>query len=366
MNRRVSVCVGLIVWSGLTASAAFAQSPPGLPPSLPAAGPAGIPVAVKSMTDASSFRPVIHQFIQDQLDKMSSEDPAVAKAARDKLITECTPESSGSYFDVYSQEVNTAVVAMLSKTPLPRLRVRLNLAVMIEAIAQIAKTTQVEGAVIKLINDPADVVALWGMKAAKPVIAAVLVQPAPNPKDPLILAILPAVKQHLKSGYVTAEAYSALVAGGTGPQAALILRPILDLLEYRVSLYKTGVPDSPEAETAITRFLSSPEVVNQHQEIVQTLVELISFAGTQAQTASKPDLEQIVKTLKYVAQVLEIIAGPAQPNLSPVMQMPSSLPGAQVYQRTQTVYGILKPVFPFLQQPVQVTPATPPSTTPAN
>ena len=95
---------------------------------------------------------------------------------------------------MYTQEMNLAVVALLTKDPPPRLRIRLNLAVMIEAVAQNAKTSQVEDAVIKLINDPTDVVALWGMKAARPVVAAMLTGPAPDPKDKLVLAILPAVK----------------------------------------------------------------------------------------------------------------------------------------------------------------------------
>ncbi len=211
MNRRVSVCVGLIVWSGLTASVTFAQTPPTLP-TLPSAGggigQVGIPVAVKTMADASSFRPQIQQFIAQQLDKIASEDPAVEKSARDKLIAECAPGSSDSYFDVYTQELNSAVVAMLSKNPLPRLRVRLNLAVMLEAIGHLAKTNRLEPAVIMLINDPADVVAMWGMKAARPVIMAVLTK-SPNPNDPLIAAMLPAVKKHVKTGYVAAEAYAA-------------------------------------------------------------------------------------------------------------------------------------------------------------
>jgi hypothetical protein len=298
----------------------------------------------------------------------------VHKAARDTLIAECTAGSSDSYFDVYAQEVNAAVVTLLSKNPLPRLRVRLNLAVMIEAIAHIANTDKVEPAVIKLINDPADVVALWGMKAAKPVIRAVLSNPTPNANDPLIQAILPAVKQHAKAGYVAAEAYPALIPdsldGVTVITLGTIFNPIMDVLKYRVSLYLAGVPDMPEAETAVIRFLSNSTIraisnAQQMQDIVQTLLNLLSVAGQQSQAAAKGDLEQINKTLKYVAQSLSIIAG-QNVNLNLVMGISPSMPGAQVYQRTKTVYDLLKPVFPYLQPPPSATPATAPATTAAN
>ena len=175
MNRRVCVCVGLIVWSGLIADVAFAQAPTAASES----AITSIPADYKNTPDATPFRAKIREFIDGQLQKMSSDDPTVAKAAREKLVSETgAPGTSGSFYDVYTQEVNLAVVALLTKDPPPRLRIRLNLAVMIEAIAQNAKTSQVEDAVIKLINDPTDVVALWGMKAARPVVAAMLTGPA--------------------------------------------------------------------------------------------------------------------------------------------------------------------------------------------
>jgi hypothetical protein len=365
MNRRVCVCVGLIVWCGLTANAAFAQTPP----TSPAEPVAGIPTDIKSMADATPFRSQIHTFVLSELDQLAGEDAAVTKAARDKLIAECTGGSTDSYFDVYSQEVNAAVVAMLSKNPPPRLRVRLNLAVLVEAIAEIAKTTQIEDAVIKLIDDPADVVALWGMKAARPVVAAVLAQPAPNASDKLIVEIMPSLKKHPKAGYAVGEAYRALIPDDpkslSAAQLAVIFPTVMDILNYRISLYKTGVPDSPDAETAVTKLLSAVAQVGDDQQklkIVQTLVDLISVAGEQAQTASKTDCIQIIKMVDYAVQVLRIISPGSESDLNPVMRMPSSLPGPQVYPRTKTVYDILKQVFPSLVAPPDVTPATAPAT----
>jgi hypothetical protein len=362
MNRRVCVCVGLIVWCGLTASAAFGQAAPTEPA-------AGIPVEVKSMADATPFRSTIHTFVAGEIDQMAGEDPAATKAARDKLVAECSSDSSASYLDVYSQEVNAAVVAMLSKDPPPRLRVRLNLAVLVEAIAEIAKTSQVEGAVIKLIDDPADVVVLWGMKAARPVIASVMAQPTPDASDKLILEILPALKKHPKAGYAVGEAYRALIPDDpsalSAGQLAVIFPTVMDILNYRIVRYSSGVPDSPDAETAVTRFLSAVAKVGSDQQkltIVQMLVNLISVAGQQAQTASKADCAQIIKMADYAVQVLQIISPGSYKDLNQVSRMPASLPGPQVFQRTKTVYDILKMVFPSLVAPPTVTPATAPAT----
>jgi hypothetical protein len=371
MNRRVCVCVGLIVWSRLIADVAFAQAPA----AAPAAEQTSIPVEYKNTPDATPFRAKIRQFIDGQLDKMSSEDSAVLKAARDKLISESAAAgSSSSFFDVYTQELNLAVVALLGKDPTPRLRIRLNLAVMIEAVAQNAKTDQVEDAVIKLINDPSDVVALWGMKAARPVVAAMLAGPTPDPKDKLVLAILPAVKLHAKAGYVAAEAYPALIPGNVNATTlAIILDPLIDVLKFRTTLYVTGIPDDPEAETSVASFLASRPIrvtmnPQQEQQIMQALVDLISVAGQQAQTAAKADLEQINTTLLFVAQGLSIIANPGTQvvNLNQAMGITPRTPGPQVYQRTQIVYPSLKTAFPNLTPPPTATPATSPTTTTAN
>jgi hypothetical protein len=371
MNRRVCVCVGLIVWSGLIADVAFAQAP-----AAATTEQTSIPVEYKNTPDATPFRAKIRQFIDGQLDKMSSDDASVLKAARDKLISESAATgSSSSFFDVYTQELNSAVVALLAKDPLPRLRIRLNLAVMIEAVAQNAKTNQVEGAVIKLINDPTDVVALWGMKAARPVVAAMLAG-TPDPKDKLVLAILPAVKAHAKAGYVAAEAYPALIPGNVNATTlAIILDPLIDILKFRTTLYLTGIPDDPEAETSVASFLSSKPVRDmisnnpqQEQQIMQALVDLISVAGQQAQTAAKADLEQINTTLLFVAQGLSIIANPGTQvvNLNQAMGITPRMPGPQVYLRTQQVYPNLKSAFPNLTPPPTATPATSPAATTAN
>ncbi len=155
----------------------------------------------------------------------------------------------------------------------------------------------------------------------------------------------------------------------TAPMLTIIFPPIMDIVKFRTSLYTTGVPDSPDAETAVPKFLSAIRNVanaQQMQQGVQVMVDLVTVAGTQAQTASKADLEQIIKTLKYIAQVLSIMSNAEsdQNPLNPVMRMPDSLPGPQVAARTKTVYDILKPAFPYLQPHAPVTPAA--TTTPAN
>src|SRR5947209_1741040 len=120
MNRRVSVrcvgtacvglaCVALIAFSAVCWTSSVACAQPATAPSAAVVGPSSIPANIKAAPNADPFRPQIQQFVQAQLQGLAGEDGAAQKAAREKLIAECTAGSSQSYFDVYAQVLNDAV-----------------------------------------------------------------------------------------------------------------------------------------------------------------------------------------------------------------------------------------------------------------
>lgn len=371
MNRRVSVWIGLIACGGsivLPAGVARAQNFPTIGVAPSASG--GLGGDLKSANDATAFAQTISDFLNAQLARVASDDPAEQKAGRDRIISECSAGSTNSFFNVYSQQLNTAVMAMLSKSPLPPLRVRLNIAVAVEAVAHQVKNDALKPTIIALMNDPTDVVALWGMKASKWIVDY-LIAGAPLGgvgSDPLVMAILPAVKQHVKNGYVAEEAYRALSPDQGGTAVALIITPLLDLLNYRTSLYITGTPDNPSAESAVANFLFrnrnnvDAQTLNR---IIQSLVDLVGVAGDRARTADKAVVEQIVPTLKISAQALVIISNDQSATMNQVMHMVAGKPGPEVYQLTKSVYPQMKQKFAFLQAPPQAGAPTTAATTAA-
>src|SRR5437588_624522 len=114
MNRRVSVrrrvgttasvrlaclLLGLVLSAGVaraqpapppTAVPPTAVPPTAAPPAAGATAAAILPASMKSAPSAEPFRQQIQQFIQGQLQLLTGDDPAAQKAAREKLINECT------------------------------------------------------------------------------------------------------------------------------------------------------------------------------------------------------------------------------------------------------------------------------------
>jgi hypothetical protein len=369
MNRRVWVCIGLIVWSELLAGRARAQVP-----SIPDSSSAGVSIAAKSALDATAYRSQIQQFVDGEMDALTGEDPIAQKAAREKLISECTPGSMPSYLDNYAQVIDSSATQVLARNP--SLRVRLNVAVLVHEIAEVVRSTRsvaLENSVLVLINDPSESIALIGMEAAKPVIASVVAHPQTAPSDKLLNAILPAVKSHEKSGYIAAEAYRSLIPDDTLPATDLaqidpiVLGPILDILNYRISLYTTSIPDNPSAETSVPTFLYrsyTDAPLALQQRIVQSLVDLISVAGQQAPAAPKDDLDEIIRTLNYAAGALTAHNPNLSTSLDFITHLDKSTPAPVIAQKTASVFGMLQPQFTFLQPPPAVTPATAPTTKP--
>jgi hypothetical protein len=361
MNRRVWVCIGSIVWLGLLAGRARAQ--------IPASGVGSVPIAAKNAVDASAYRSQIQDFVESQVSALTGEDPIAQKAAREKLISECTGGATPSYLDNYAQVIDAVATDILKRNP--SLRVRLNVAVLVNEVGRSSRSKALEGSVLILINDPAEPVALRGMGAAKPVIAAVVSKPQTAAGDKLMNAILPAVRKHEKSGFIAAEGYRALIPEDNLPPTDLanidpiVLGPILDILNYRISLYTTGIPDNPSAETDVPTFLyrsyknAAPAL--QHR-IVQTLVDLICVAGQQAPAAPKDEIDEVIQTLNYAAAALTANNPNLDTSLDFITHLNKGIPGSVIAQKAATVYDLLKLRFPFLQPPPAVTPGPAPST----
>jgi hypothetical protein len=409
MNRRVSVrrrvgtalvCparAGLIALSGLWLAGGIAVAQPATPgsptiappvggptgPSAPAAAGAGptLPTNIKNAPGAEPFRPQIQQFIQGQLQALTGEDAVAQKAARDKLITECTAGSTQSFFDVYAAVLSEEIDKLLKQPAGKSLRTRLSIAVIVNKVATVGKTIKLEPAVILLINDPLEPVAIKGMQAAKPVLAVVYQNPGQIAGDKLVLAIKPAVTKHAKPafpndeapGFLIADAYDALIpevtptlnANQVTAAVPYVLDAILDLLDFRIQLFTAAIPPQPSAESRLPALFSrnfAAANAKQQLRIVQSLVNLIEVAGQQAQNAAKGDLLELIPLLKNAAGTLIVVSpsqAAVQPVLQPILQLTTNTPGPQVAQKTKGVFAAMQLQFKDLKPPPPVTVAAP-------
>ena len=364
MKRCASLRIGAALLATLMVSTVKAQAP-----SAAATGPS-LPTNVKNAPDATAFKSQIHDFVQGQISKIISEDAAAQKAAKTTLINECNSGNSPSFFDVYSAEISSQVVSALEQTP--TLRARLNLAYMVSEVARIGKSTQLEPAVIALLKDPEDKVVLWALRAAQQEMKLILANPQALAQSKLMAEIANSAKSH-KSGYVTTEAYRALLTENatSAPKTVVPALPaLLDVLELRESQYQAVIPDEPEADGSIATFLSrvyKDSPAPTQQRIVQLMVNFISFAGQQARNAPKADVERMIPAIKNVAQGLNVICEFDQGTSSPLqaaMSTPNGSQGPEVYNRTKNVAADLqKAKFTFLKIPPTISAGSTTTTT---
>jgi hypothetical protein len=388
MNRAARLAVGLLVCGWVVGGAAaqdFSGQQPEAPgpasgssiPSLPSAktNGAGLPVGMKNAADATGFADQIGAFVDQQVGKIASNNADDQRTARTLLITECNAESTTSFLDVYAQAVNSSALAALSKNPLPPLRVRLNLAVMVEAVAHTTRDASLKPTVSKLVADPGDPIALWGVRAARALLVPAALQ-NPLAPDPLLALVVQSVKDHAKFGFLAEEAYRTLSLEGEGVTLATVpntltscTQAMLDVMNFRIAIYTRAIADDPEAEDVAARFFSASYdkglATAEQRGIVQALTNLVTVIGAQTIGATRPVLEQMVGCLKLAAQSLTVITKePPGTPLERVQRLVAGTGGTSITQATGGVYGELKanPSFAYLAAPPMVTPTSRPTT----
>jgi hypothetical protein len=379
------LALGGVSWGDLTlSSVAFGQSPPAsvLPPGVQT-----------NAQESPSDKLAISKFVQDQFVGLSGSEFAAQTAARKALLAQLSRGSTPAYYAEFSRAWSTAAMAALEKSP--PVSVRLNIGIVTQALADNGSIIDPEPLVDKLIDDKDPCVALWGIKAAKPLVIVLLTLPHGSGKPPVLShptaqAVVDAVKRHGNSeiaGLIAADAYSALVVNAipdVTPQQMAgmvppLVEPLLDILEFRLSQYKNGVPapggkltgpQNPGAEHAIGTFLStsygSPllTVADQHR-IVQDLVDLLTYVGERAALYqnNKDDLAEIRDMMRYAASPLRVLVPSAYTGLGWFVPAPPACKPDEILEHTSTVYGLIAkdPAFTWLLKPADVVPIEPPA-----
>jgi hypothetical protein len=209
--------------------------------------------------------------------------------------------------------LNNAFISHLGPKANSSVRQRLNIGIVAARVAYASQNVALQQTTILLINDPAEPVVLWGLKAAQPQMPFVLGTRIPGQKiPPLLDAIKPAVLKH-PSGPVFAEAYQALTAVDSQ-----VVDLLLQLWGNRLGQYQAKeLPDDPAVDGLPVLTLTSSEmwrkVVNQpalQAKVMQMVSDQLSVAAQWAdQTPAGEKHDQLVKLAVLCAQGCVVVGG---------------------------------------------------------
>ncbi len=376
MNRRACVCIGLFLSCMLATCVARGQLP---------AGASGdpIPLAAKNATSAASanfYIPQIRQFIQNELTQLKTSDFAAQTAAKAKLVDECSRGSQPAFYAVYAREWSAAASPLMAPSAGNAMRLRLNIAIITGRLSEICQSLEIEPVVRMMLSDHDSSVALWGVKAARPLILVIIQSPQLPAvvSSKLIPTLVASVKSHDSSdlsGYIVTDAYHVLairdIPGLSAPQVKALVpplvSPVLDILEARILQYAGTTPvPAPGAEHDVATFLSGSYPTAKPAEqarIVQDLVTLETYAGQRANLYTTPsDLAQLRDMLKFATSALKVIASnPGVDNaLNWLSGIPPASPASEITSHTKQVWGTMQNVFKTLPRPPEIPVVEPP------
>jgi hypothetical protein len=366
MKLHHCVSLPLVVAWGLLASISWGDISP-------------LPGTVKSSTSPPMDQ--IQTFINGAIDQLKdNNNPQGQSAARDALVNAVSGQTSGIFQDLYALALNAALKAQIATDP--NMRVRLNGAIVAAKVAEKVNNARLADVVVVFLNDNNEAVVLWGIKAARFIIPAVLQGAGGNTA---IIKALPAVLKSHPNSAVIQEAYQAFDPPRASAPAVFTVAvgQVLPMLATRIEQYKSALPEDPSAEVVPVVFLSAPRVwqtpgvltAATKVQIVQELSDLLGLLGQRAQNANGQELVKIIPVVTTIGKALFVIGGNTQnaelqAAVSPLTKLSYTVTGAEVYKLTQPVAAAImnSPMFKTVKPPPQLAPAaeaaaTEPSTT---
>jgi hypothetical protein len=327
-----------------------------------AAPPANLD-AVKAVSPAPTA--TITSYIDGQVQALTSGPPAAAQAARDALVEQVSPgrvAPGPAFLAEYARVLDTAIApALKHQSDL----VRLNAAIVVARVAERTDSAALQGATIALLNDQSHFVALWGMKAVRWVLPAVLRNAAANP-NALLAAIVQAVGKHgigAIGAPMVADAYDALTIDAfnntpnkrPSDKALTTVIPVVQqLLQQRAKQYANGIPPEPQAEQRATLFLTTGRVWGLHtppQRVtsMQLMSDVIGLAAQHAAAASQADREHLGEMIGNVAKAMAVIpeTQSLKAQLEPATKVDARTQPQQIVAAVAAVHPAIKTVKEF-------------------
>lgn len=355
---------------------------------------ATLPQDVRQTTSGQSVKAQVEKFIEGNLTKVTSDDPAAVKEGRDGIIAEVqqptptAPAPSDQFLDVYAEVLNKQLQPLAKSD---NFRVRLNIAIIAARVAEKAHSVRLSPVVTDLLADQNEAVVIWAVKASRFLIPPILSNAIAAKTDKLLPELNKAVTKYIKSPPVVQAAYEALNVQQSGPNPVgpaswnlvvpIVVEAIHGIIEQRLKLYDNGVAPGASSESAATNFLISTPIWGlkgnaqqneaqrkQQLRTVQLMSNLISAAGQRAGSASSGDKTELYDLIKKAVGGLIVVLPPEfanDENIKKLRGIGNSTPPADVATLVDAVYPLLKKVkqFESLTPPPRLSTVAPPATT---
>lgn len=240
------------------------------------------------------------QWTAARITSLQGSNAAACATARQQLMS--VVDKPG-FPTTYPASVAPNLLALLKST---NPRSQLNAAVVAEHLAAKTADPALVPIASALLNDKSESLALWGIKTARPYIAA--------GSGTLARQVAATVKSHPDCGPIAEEAYAALVSvdGTAGKGAPVSLSALLSILASRTLRYANGgAPPSPAAESSVPVFLSvtcwPAANAAERKHILNDLGALASSAARSVGDGNPNPA--VLRVVRETATALETIAG---------------------------------------------------------
>jgi hypothetical protein len=319
----------------------------------PAGGAKNIPANVKSSAQLSAADvEVVKGFVAAQFGQLADPSPDKVKEAR-KALEEESKGSSPDYLNKYAAAVaETAVNVLKSDAPI---RVKLLAAVVVGRVADTNGSPALAPAVVHLLGkDQPVVLQLWGMKAARGIMREAA---KANKHAELIKVMVPVVKAN-PTGPITEEAYEALTLedknGDIKAAQPVLADGLIDLVNVRVGVYRTGPPEDPLVDYKPWNWFSTKAVWTglapaQQVKAVEAMCSVLTLGAKLIDDPKTPAAvrEQLVTTVTRTAgNMYGLFAAPNPSDPLPVLLLQIN----KLDARTQNWTCVVAPVGPLIQK----------------
>ncbi len=265
--------------------------------------------AVKSaLTLTAADLATVNSAVEGHFAGLLDSNPLVQQSAREAIVLDSRGvEVSPAFINAYALAVVKSFSAPTIAKAKP-IRVRLNAAIALARVCESLQSPKLEPAVLILLGDDQPyALRLWGVKAAKGILPALV---DANGAKAILAAILASVKKY-PTGGMTADAYEALQVSNP-----VLIDAMLDIISLRVGLYKKGLPEDPQAEGGPFGFFTRLEVwksltAAQRVKVMQAFCDVLILAayhGDAQQGLGSREL--LVQVVTGVCQSLQVAAQP--------------------------------------------------------
>ncbi len=267
--------------------------------------------------------PTINQYVVKFVKQLTGEDRQASADARRELIkpTDPTANPSAGFMTAYSmaisQQLKPAVVH-------PDALVRLNAALVIEALARRGAGGPFEGLIVQLIGDSSAGLSVWGLRSGSWLLPDQLT--AAGGPGVVVQAVANVPVLHPDSGPAIEEAYDALakrlgeaefartLGARRGALFTAVAGELHGLLRARLSLDTAGSRVSPMSDERALRFLLTSGWNDTTSEQQTRSIELayetmmVAIERVKQQRAAAVDATENIELIKKIGTSLQVTA----------------------------------------------------------